>query len=495
MLFNTDYLNKEYNSRNTLNLLESMYCIDRVWSRHTPASIPLMESKEYGAYMARYSDLLKLSEEYDASIQECLDAVIYENHLKPNEVIVSLEEWRPYVDPLILHRFSNNYVLIPEINTPAYRLCEVCMESFLETGDYIWLDIFLETDVASAQIAFDKVQRAKKYYNEVLEKMKTLSQSSSEYKQLQQRLDAAAQTIKKQEAIAAMAQSTGLTQQSSPEEIERRRRIAGSAFNDKYEGDLNYAKRQYELAMKRATKAEARFKKKGLTTSAQYENQLKQAEYWDKQLKRNQQTLNNTVGDSEQGQKEKEEALAQVKKDRISQKLEERKKARMQQGQEVEKTGVHQPNTTDQQGESQSKSWLAQKWAALKNWWNNAGQADDKGNIGWFSNLVGKFKNAIGLGKPVEIKTDPKTAAQMAGDALDKSVNSMQAQTAQKAENTEKQAEETAKKQAENNVQQAQNDQKQAQEQEEAKKKQAEQQAAATPTQTQPTSPPAAGGT
>lgn len=439
MLFNTDDLDIELRSRNTFSLLESMGRISRTYTKPHPSTIPLVESTEYGAFMVRYSDLEKLSEEYDVSIQESINSLIDINQIRPNDLIVSLEEWRSYVDPNILYEFSNKYVLIPEINTPAYRLCEACMESFLETRDYIWLDVFLEADATSAQMAFDKAQRAKKYYNQVVEKMKTVSAGSSEYRQLEQQLRSAEQTMKKQEAIAAIAQSTGLGQQSSPEEVEKRRRLAGSTFNDKYEGDINYAKRQYELAMDRAAKAEARFKKKGLTTSAQYEKQLKQAEYWDQQMKRSQQTLSNTVGDSEQGQKEKEEALAQVKKERTQQKLEERRNARIQQEREAEKTGVHQPQGIGQkiqQGLSQSKSWLAQKWAALKNWWNNAGRTGN--NTGWFSNLVGKFKNALGFNNMNVSNNTTQTPAQPAEPAKPAETK---AEPAQPANNTAQPAE------------------------------------------------------
>lgn len=372
MLFNTDDLNTDYNTRNTLNLLESMYRIDRVWAKHTPASVPLMESKEYGAFIARYSDLMKLSEEYDASIQECLDAVIYENHLRPNEVIVSLEEWRPYVDPLILHRFSNNYVLVPEINTPAYRLCEVCMKSFLETGDYIWLDVYYEAPEGT--------------YNNL----------------------------------------EGLMEEYYTE---------GAGVADDLNSGMGVAADDDDSTVKNIIRDQ---EKKRLESRAK--NKIAAQKHREAQMQKR--------GETAEQRKERIKLALQAREYKRAFKLHD------------ELNGNTQQITNNQN--NNEPGWFAQKWTALKNWWNNAGQADSNGNVGWFSNLVGGFKNLLGIGKPREVHVDPKTGAEMAGNALMNTVKSMQpAQPAEKAEAEKKQAEETAKQKAANAAEQANNDQKQ----------------------------------
>ena len=363
MLFNTDDLNIDYNTRNTLNLLESMYRIDRIWAKHTPASIPLMESKEYGAFIARYSDLMKLSEEYDASIQECLDAVIYENHLRPNEVIVSLEEWRPYVDPLILHRFSNNYVLVPEINTPAYRLCEICMESFLETGDYNWLDIYVKAPMVNT-----------------LQEIADMSK---------------APTAKQRKTLIQLRTS--------------------------WENKLRELERQANAG----ERSEAEIQK----DYTSIENQIK--------------SINARLAQVENSPEAKIDKMNKEEKERLK-----------------TKASNNNPSTNDEPG------WFAQKWTALKNWWNNAGQADSNGNVGFFSNLVGQFKNLIGWGNNNQNNNTTNTnqvnnqAAQPAEKAQDQT-NKAAEEAAKKEEAKQKQAEEAAKQQANKTANQEKNDQKQ----------------------------------
>lgn len=369
MLFNTDDLNTDYNTRNTLNLLESMYRIDRVWSKHTPASVPLMESKEYGAFIARYSDLVKLSEEYDASIQECLDAVIYENHLRPNEVIVSLEEWRPYVDPLILHRFSNNYVLVPEINTPAYRLCEICMESFLETGDYTWLDFYVECPRSILNEAITKADRVT-VMNALRQKYPNLS-----VEELNKKADV---------LLRLSGKGNETTMQAFQNRDKNIKEI--DAKNHALQTAIEVEKKERERKGNSSTLV------KGTGTTAS------------KDLGFN--SGGNTAADSSAGQNEKKD---------------------------------NEPG------------WFAQKWTALKNWWNNAGQADSNGNVGFFSNLAGKFKNLIGWGNNNQNNNTTNT----------NQVNNQAAQAAQKVENEKKQAEETAKQQADKAAEQVKNDKKQ----------------------------------
>ena len=420
MLFNTDDLNIDYNTRNTLNLLESMYRIDRIWAKHTPASIPLMESKEYGAFIARYSDLMKLSEEYDASIQECLDAVIYENHLRPNEVIVSLEEWRPYVDPLILHRFSNNYVLVPEINTPAYRLCEVCMESFLETGDYTWLDLYVNITEEEA-IILDKQA------NLLLE----MPQDQWDYVASQSGL-----TDDQKKQIGAMW--TG-DQRVDDEELQ----IAIDRMK-------NQSYKNIKVDPKKAKEAEDRRKIQ-----------------------------------AEQERKERvAERLAAKKADPTRSRTAKRLLALRNQNQQL------RSEINKNQNNDQSQTWLSKKWAALKNWWNNAGQADSNGNTGFFSNLAGKFKNFIGWGNNNQNNNTTDTnqvnnqAAQPAETAQDQT-NKAAEDAAKKAEAEKKQAEKTEQQQAEKAAEQVKNNKKQ------EENKTAPATAPATPTDNKPAAPAA----
>ena len=370
MLFNTDDLDTEYKSKNTLSLLESMYRIDRIWSKYTPASVPLLENLNYGgAYMVKYSDLLKLSHEYDASIQECIDAVTYTNNLRPTEVIVSLEEWRPYVDKDILYRFTNNYVLVPEINTPAYKLCEMCMESFLETGDYSWLDFYVECP--------------KSILNEIAPRW---IEGNNKY------------------------------------DPETRKVISDPGHWD----FTNVSDDELKAWMKSKAKEHKAAKDYGRNYN------------WDTGSNRHVQGKIDTMATS---RKAWDDAAAEVKRRRQSKSEENKEQA-------------DQSNNSQTQQDN-GPSWLSQKWTALKNWWNNAGQADDNGKVGWFSNLVSQFKSSLGLtNNPAQVtnNTTQTTTDSKETPAKPEQTNPTSAQPAEQKPPEQKAAEDKAAKQQQNAV-------------------------------------------
>lgn len=144
MIYDTNNLRIHHRTQATMSLLESFERISREFTRPSPYTTPLVEAVNYGGtYMVRYSDLIKLCEEYEISVQEAINEVVETHQLQPHEVIVSLEEWRAYDDPYILYRFSNEYVVVPEYNTPTYQFCEDCMNLYLETGDESYIDFYI----------------------------------------------------------------------------------------------------------------------------------------------------------------------------------------------------------------------------------------------------------------------------------------------------------------------------------------------------------------
>ena len=401
MLYNTDLLDLETRTRDTFSLLESMDRISRTYTKPHPTTTPLIESAEYGAFVVRYSDLVKLSEEYDISIQDSLDSLMYTHQLRPNELIVSLEEWRPYVNQNILYEFTNKYVLIPEIDTPAYRLCEACMESFLETGDYSWLDFYLECPNFLLEAGFD-VSKAGATNARQRKKLARAAQGGINGKL--EDLQATAKTLADEKAkYEAIANNIKLS------DSERQAAMNAVALKTK---DLeNYNKAIANIQTKQQSRSGNFVKEivKDPTTGKEIAVDKRDAK-------------GNKIVNSD------EQILSSMTPEQ--KKLYLREKHKSIQDRVMDKV-------------NNGPSWLSQKWTALKNWWNRAGQSDSN-NAGWFSNLVGKFKNFMGFNNQNNTNTNQ--------------VDKQAAQAAQKAENTEKQAEETAKKAAEQQVQQAQND-------------------------------------
>jgi len=398
MLYNTDLLDLETRTRDTFSLLEAMGRINRTYTKPHPTTTPLIESAEYGAFVVRYSDLVKLSEEYDISIQDSLDSLMYTHQLRPNELIVSLEEWRPYVNQNILYEFTNKYVLIPEIDTPAYRLCEACMESFLETGDYSWLDFYLECPNFLLEAGFD-VSKAGATNARQRKRLARAAQSeiNGKLEDLQATAKALAAEKAKYEAIA-----------NNMKLSDSERQAAMNAVALKTKDLENYNKAIENIQAKKQSRS-GNFVKERITDPTTGKEVVV-----DKRDAKGNKIVNSD-----------EQILASMTPEQ--KKLYLREKHKSIQDRVMDKV-------------NNGPSWLSQKWTALKNWWNRAGQND----TGWFSNLVGKFKNFMGFNNQNNANTNQ--------------VDKQAAQAAQKAENTEKQAEETAKKTAEKTVQQAQND-------------------------------------
>lgn len=362
MIFNTDDLYIENKSRNTLSLLESMGRIDRVFSKPLPSTIPLLENSNYGgAFVARYKDLLNLANEYEISIQESVDLVLKEHQLQPHQMIVSVEEWRPYVDPKIFYRFSNDYVISPEINTPAYRLCETCMEAFLESEDPIWLDIYFECP-------------------------KNILIEGKNARAMKAKLG---------------LNGGGFNLGKNPKELEKRL------------SELQTKRAQYEK-IANDPKADESTKKGATQFIIQTDRTIDQlnAELQPVRDLQKQRALNRPSQ-----QQSDAEILANMTPEQKAAHL--RTTLRAKHGADLDAKNAPTIQTAQNTSDN-SPSWLSQKWTALKNWWNNAGQNP---NSGWFSRLVGKFKSAIGIGP--KIITDPKVAADTAGKALDNAVKEM----------------------------------------------------------------------
>lgn len=352
MIFDVDNLYIDHKSQNTLSLLESMPRIDRRFVEPHPATVPLVENFNYGgAYIARYGDLLKLANEYEVSIQESINMVLKENQLKPNYLIVSVEEWRPYVDPKVFYRFSNDYVIQPEINTPAYRLCEYCMGAFLESGDPTWLDVYFYETPGNDILSLLE--------NKIIFTDKNTSK--------------------------AMVNDNGTIRPATTEEIKQRNRMEKMGATTYNNGaiDLNQS---YGEGIAQPNKQDENLWEK-YANDGSLDEKIKQA------------------------------------------------------------SGKSQPNS---ETKPSGPSWLSQKWTALKNWWNNAGQADSNGNVGWFSNLVGKFKSALGIGQNKTAATPAATTSTTTDNKetpKNDATNAQPAQPAQQQTPAEKAAEEKSRSQ------------------------------------------------
>lgn len=290
MIYDTNVLNLRHRTESIMSLIESFERIDRNFIRPSFEAVPLRETMDYGhSYFLRYKDIVNLCEEYDCSTQKCIDEVTRVHRLRPMDVIVSLEEWRIYDNPQVLYEFSNEYVVVPEYDTPTYRLCEACMELYLETGNPSYVDFYIQ---CPSSILYEN------YFSEG--------------------------------AGAADAVYSGVMADDDSQEVKN------AISKDEQKRAEQRARAAKRLEAKRADASRA--------------EKLALLKRYRKHVERNAQsaaapTSTATANNGEEGQ-----------------------------------------------------SWLSKKWAAFKNWWNNAG-TQPEGQGGWFSNLIGSIKRGLGIGQ------------------------------------------------------------------------------------------------
>lgn len=326
-----------YLNNDIMSLLDSLPLIESEYTISNPSSIPLLESKEFANnYIAYYSDLETLAEEYDITIDESIELLTKVHPISKNNIIVAIEESRLYYDTDILYRFFNEYVLIPEYNTPAYNLCDYCMTNFLESHDPFWIDLYIT-------------------YPEI--------------------------TLSIQEAVIGKENKPGYLENMLSEinkrMAETKKSIDNPLMIDKQKKHLTNLMTQLD---RQAMEIEDKIKERdGLQAARRQEKQNLQ----DKST--------SSGGNSEM---EAMKGMSTDAKKMIYKKNQEIRKLQNDSG-NAPTPPTNQPDTSNQ-----PQSWLSKKWSAFKNWWNNAGNPNGdnrSGGGGWFSNLVGKIKSGLGI--------------------------------------------------------------------------------------------------
>lgn len=341
MIYNTHKINEDTIMQNTFSLLDSLPLIESEYIAPNPTTIPLLESRKFNnKYITRYSDLENLAEEYDITIDDTIDLLTQVHPtLAKDQIIIAIEESRPYYDTDVLYRFFNEYVLIPEYNTPAYNLCDYCMTNFLESHDPFWIELYVT-------------------YPEI--------------------------TLSIQEAVVGKENKPGYLENMLSEINKRiaetKKSIQNPMMIDKQKKHLTNLMTQLD---RQAMEIEEKIKERdGLQAARRQEKQNLQ----DKST--------NAGGNSEM---EAMKNMSNDAKKMIYKKNQEIRKLQNDSGNATTHPPTNQPDTSNQ-----SQSWLAKKWAAFKNWWGNAGTSngDTGSGGGWFSRLVGKIKSGLGVNNP-----------------------------------------------------------------------------------------------
>lgn len=346
-----NYRLASYMNNTVFSLLDSLPLIESEYIAPNPTTIPLLESREFNnKYIARYSDLENIAEEYDITIDDTI-YLLTQVHptLTKDQIIIAIEESRPYYDTDILYRFFNEYVLIPEYNTPAYNLCDYCMTNFLESHDPFWIELYVT-------------------YPEI--------------------------TLSIQEAVVGKENKPGYLENMLSEINKRiaetKKSIQNPMMIDKQKKHLTNLMTQLD---RQAMEIEDKIKERDGVQAAR------------RQEKQNLQDKSTSSGGN--SEMEAMKGMSTDAKKMIYKKNQEIRKLQNGGGTTPQQQTNSTPDTSNQ-----PQSWLSKKWSAFKNWWGNAGTPNGdhgSGGGGWFSNLVGKIKSGLGIQTQQQTNTTNNT--------------------------------------------------------------------------------------
>nr|WP_278860206.1 hypothetical protein [Catenibacterium mitsuokai] len=143
-------------------------------------AIPVVENSRLGAAVVSINDLNSIVEDYGCDYEDAFCAIAEQNELDPEDLAVSVEDWKLIETPELGYMVPNIVVKPISEDSDEYALVEGCFEAFLESGDddYFY-PIFgiLEGDAeGAASVAADAAEKPG-----VFSRMKDKMQSGYNY--------------------------------------------------------------------------------------------------------------------------------------------------------------------------------------------------------------------------------------------------------------------------------------------------------------------------
>ena len=200
MLFKQEDLAATYDPiSEAANILNDAVYLTEDESFLSPKAIPVVENTRIGAGVVQFDDIERLAEENGADYIDAMYAVAEANEIDPNQLAVAVDEWKIIESPEIVNELAN-VVLKPMSPYDTIGLfTEACVDLFVESGDYGYLDCLLN------ELSTDFMARARKKANE------RVAQSKKDMEMLQN-IDT---KIKDQEALISKMQSQGYSPKGS----------------------------------------------------------------------------------------------------------------------------------------------------------------------------------------------------------------------------------------------------------------------------------------
>ena len=98
-------------------------------------AIPVVENSRLGAAVVSINDLNSIVEDYGCDYEDAFCAIAEQNELDPEDLAVSVEDWKLIETPELGYMVPNIVVKPISEDSDEYALVEGCFEAFLESGD------------------------------------------------------------------------------------------------------------------------------------------------------------------------------------------------------------------------------------------------------------------------------------------------------------------------------------------------------------------------
>lgn len=144
MLFRQEDLAVSYDPiSEAVNILNDAVYLTEDESFLSPKTIPVVENTRIGAGVVQFGDIERLAEENGADYIDAMYAIAEANEIDPNQLAVAVDEWKIIESPEIVDELAN--VVIKPISPfdTIGLFTEACVDLFVESGDYGYLDLIL----------------------------------------------------------------------------------------------------------------------------------------------------------------------------------------------------------------------------------------------------------------------------------------------------------------------------------------------------------------
>lgn len=109
-----------------------------------PVAVPVLENNRLGICTVSYNDIQRVSEDYGCYNYDALHSIAEASNISVDDIAVAIDESDIILDPSIVSEFPKYVVKPLSENSVEFLFTESCLELFLESGNYDYMELLTE---------------------------------------------------------------------------------------------------------------------------------------------------------------------------------------------------------------------------------------------------------------------------------------------------------------------------------------------------------------